>query len=273
MKNKKLLSGLFLFLAIGACALAGPLISGYTYFDIDLSNSNLPPSSQHWFGTDDLGRDMFTRAWYGARISLFVGIAAAFIDLVIGVLWGGIAAFSHPRVDDLMMRIADTLYALPYLLIVILLLVVMGPGLGSIIAAMTVIGWITMARIVRGQIIQIKQLEYIQASRALGAGFWRILILHLVPNAAGSILVTLTLTIPAAIFTEAFLSFLGLGVQAPVSSWGTMANEGLPAMAYYPWRLFVPALLISVTMFAFYLIGEGLRERYCDEGENYVPAS
>lgn len=273
MRNRKFLFGSFILLLISFCAIAGPFWSGYTYYDIDLAHDNLPPSAEHWLGTDDLGRDLFTRAWYGARISLFVGISAALIDLFIGVFWGGVAAFSHPRIDDLMMRIADTLYALPYLLIVILLLVVMGPGLGSIIAAMTAIGWITMARIVRGQMLQIKELEYIQASRALGAGFWRIVFQHLMPNAIGSILVTLTLTIPTAIFTEAFLSFLGLGVQAPIASWGTMANEGLPAMAYYPWRLFVPASLISVTMFGFYLVGEGFREMFCEEGENYVPAS
>jgi oligopeptide transport system permease protein len=273
MINGKFILGTTLFLVIGLCALFGPIFSGYTYFDIDLAHENLPPSHEHWFGTDDLGRDLFTRAWFGARISLFVGIAAALIDLFIGALWGSIAAFSHPRIDDLMMRIADTLYALPYLLIVILLLVVMGPGLTSLIAAMTVIGWITMARIVRGQILQIKHQEYVLAARALGAGFWRILFRHLLPNTLGSILVTLTLTIPAAIFTEAFLSFLGLGVQAPVASWGTMANEGLTAMAYYPWRLFIPAALISITMFAFYLIGEGLREIFCEEGEAYVSAS
>lgn len=273
MINSKFILGASLFLLISLCALFGPLVSGYTYFDINLSHDNLPPSSDYWFGTDDLGRDLFTRTWYGARISLFVGITAALIDLLIGVLWGSVAAFSHPRVDDVMMRIADTLYALPYLLVVILLLVVLGPGLISLIAAMTVIGWITMARIVRGQILQIKHQEYVTASKALGAGFWRILLTHLLPNALGSILVTLTLTVPTAIFTEAFLSFLGLGVQAPIASWGTMANEGLTAMAYYPWRLFIPATLISITMFSFYLMGEGLREFMCEDGDEYVSAS
>lgn len=265
--------GCILLTMITLLAIIGPMLSGYTYFDIDLARQNEPPSELHWFGTDDLGRDMFTRAWYGARISLFVGVVAAIIDLFIGVFWGSVAAFAHPRVDDFMMRIADIIYALPYLLIVILLLVVLGPGLLSIILAMTAIGWITMARIVRGQILQIKQQEYIAAARALGASFWRILFRHLLPNALGPILVTLTLTIPTAIFTEAFLSFLGLGVQAPIASWGTMANEGLTAMLFYPWRLFVPATLISITMFAFYLVGEGLRDRICEEGESYVPTS
>lgn len=269
----KLKLGLFFLLVIVSLAIFAPMVSSYTYYDIDLTHQNEAPDIKHWFGTDDLGRDIFTRAWYGARISLFVGISAALIDLVIGVFWGGIAAFAGGRVDGAMMRVADILYALPYLLVVILFLVIVGPGLLSILLAMTALGWITMARIVRGQIMQIKEQEYILAARALGAGFWRILLRHLLPNAAGPILVTLTLTIPTAIFTEAFLSFLGLGIQAPVASWGTMASEGLPAMAYYPWRLFVPAILISFTMFTFYLIGEGLRDAIENEGEAYVPSA
>jgi oligopeptide transport system permease protein len=265
--------GMLLLSIILTLALFGPIISGYTYYDIDLSDQNLLPSSEHWMGTDDLGRDVFTRVWYGARISLGVGVAAAVIDLFIGVLWGGVAAFAGGKVDSLLMRLADILYALPYLLVVILLLVIMGPGLLSILVAMTAIGWITMARIVRGQVMQLKTQEYILSAKALGAGFWRILFRHLLPNAFGPIVVTLTLTIPTAIFTEAFLSFLGLGVQAPIASWGTMANEGLPALAYYPWRLFFPATLISVTMFAFHMIGEGLRDSLQREVEFYVPAS
>lgn len=246
----------FLFLF----AIIGPHLSGYTYYDTDLALKNEPPSSRFWFGSDDLGRDVFTRTWYGARISLFVGTTAALVDLVIGVLWGSIAAFSGKWVDELMMRTADILYGLPYLLVVILLMVVLGSGLVPIIIAMTIIGWITMARIVRGQILQIKQLEYVQAAEALGASFSRILFKHLIPNAMGPIIVTVTLTIPSAIFVEAFLSFLGLGVQAPMASWGTMASEGLSAMKYYPWRLFFPAFFISLTMLAFNLVGDGLRD-------------
>jgi len=159
-----------------------------------------------------------------------------------------------------MMRIADVLYGLPYLLTVIMLMVVMGSGLVPIIVALTIIGWITMARIVRGQILQLKRLEYVQAAIALGASPRRILLKHLIPNAIAPILVTMTLTVPSAIFVEAFLSFLGLGVQAPVASWGTMAADGLPAMRYYPWRLFFPATFISLAMFAFNLVGDGLRD-------------
>lgn len=252
--------GLWILAFITLFAIIGPFLSPYTYYGIELANKNLAPSLSHWFGTDDLGRDLFTRTWYGARISLTIGIAAATIDLVIGMLWGGTAALAGGRIDNIMMRIADILYALPYLMVVTLLILIFSPGLLSIILALTIIGWITMARIVRGQLMQLKQQEYILAARALGASFPRILLRHLLPNALGPIIVTLTLTIPSAIFVEAFLSFLGLGVQAPIASWGAMANDGLAAMRYYPWRLFFPAFFISITMLAFNLVGDGLRD-------------
>jgi oligopeptide transport system permease protein len=237
----------------------GPTLSGYPYDSLHLAFKNQPPSSQFWFGTDDLGRDIFTRVWYGARISLSVGLLAALIDLGIGLLWGGIAGLMGGRVDEVLMRCADILYSLPYLLIVILLTVVLGSGLSSLLVAITLTGWITMARIVRGQILLLKEMDYIMAARALGASQARLLFVHLLPNAMGPILITLTLTVPSAIFAEAFLSFLGLGIQAPLASWGTMANEGLPALQFYPWRIFFPALLISQTMLSFHLIGEGLK--------------
>lgn len=260
LRNPRVLIGASLLLTFVIMAIIGPLISGYTYYETHLELKNQSPSLKFWFGTDDLGRDIFTRVWYGARISLFVGVSAALIDLVVGVLWGGVAALAGGRLEEIMMRAADLLYSLPYLLIVIVLTVVMEPGLISIIAALTIIGWITMARIVRGQILQLKHQEYVLAAKSMGAGFWRIFLKHLLPNARGPILVTLTLTIPSAIFAEAFLSFLGLGVQAPIASWGTMANEGLPALSYYPWRLFFPALFISLTMLAFNLVGDALRD-------------
>lgn len=258
--NRMALVGFTLLVLLLFMAIIGPLITPYTYFETNLSNNNKPPSESHWFGTDDLGRDMFTRTWYGARISLFVGITAAIVDLVIGVVWGGVAALVGGRTDELMMRIADILYGLPYMLMVIMLMVILGSGLIPIIIAMTIIGWIPMSRIVRGQILQLRELEYVQAAKALGAGFNRILFRHLIPNALGPIIVTMTLTVPSAIFTEAFLSFLGLGVQAPIASWGTMAADGLPALKYYPWRLFFPAAFISITMLAFNLVGDGLRD-------------
>lgn len=261
-KNRLAYMGLWILVMLIIAAAIAPFISGYTYYETQLVQKNLSPSSTHWFGTDDLGRDVFTRVWYGARISLFIGITAAFVDLFIGVLWGSIAALSGGYIDEILMRTADLLYGLPHLLIVILLMVVMGSGLFPIIIALAIFGWITMARIVRAQILQTKQLEFVLAAKAMGASFSRILLVHLIPNALGPIIVTMTLTVPTAIFTEALLSFLGLGVQAPIASWGTMANEGLPALRYYPWRLFFPAMMISLTMFSFNAIGDGLRDAF-----------
>lgn len=258
--NRMATVGLSALFALLCTALFAPILSPYTYYETSLSANNLPPCAAHWFGTDDLGRDIFTRTWYGARISLFIGIAAACIDLGMGILWGGVAALVGGRTGEIMMRVSDILYSLPYMLTVIMLMVILGSGLIAIILAMTIIGWIPMARIIRGQLLQLKELEYVQAATALGASFSRILFTHLIPNAMGPIIVTMTLTIPSAIFTEAFLSFLGLGVQAPMASWGTMASDGLPAMKYYPWRLFFPAAFISVTMLAFNLVGDGLRD-------------
>lgn len=260
--NRAAYGCLFILSTLILMAILVPFISPYTYYDIDLNSKNLAPSIEHWFGTDDLGRDIFTRIWYGARISLFVGIAAAVIDLIIGVLWGGIAALSGGNTDEIMMRIVDVMSSIPSLLVIICLMVVIGPGLHTIILAISFFGWITMARVVRAQILQLKGQGYVLAARSLGAGYWRVLFRHLLPNAYGPILVTLTLTVPSAIFTEAFLSYLGLGVQAPIASWGTMANEGLPALEYYPWRLFFPAAFISMTMLSFNLIGDGLSDAF-----------
>lgn len=237
-------------------SLAGPTLAGYTYYETHLEMKNQKPSKDFWFGTDDLGRDVFTRVWYGARISLFVGVSAALIDLLIGIIWGGVAAYFGGIIDELMMRVADMLYSLPYLLVVIVLTVLFGPGLLSIIIAMCVIGWIPMARIVRGQILQLKEREFVLAAKALGLGSRYILIRHLLPNALRPIITTLILTISSAIFVEAFLSFLGLGVQAPIASWGTMAHEGLTALWYYPWRLFFPATFITITILGFNLLAE-----------------
>ena len=241
-------------------ALFAPLFSPYSYSDIQLTLKNTPPCFQFWFGTDELGRDMFTRIWWGARISLFIGITAATIDMIIGVLWGSIAAYMGGKGEELMMRICDILHAIPYLLVVILLTVIRGSGIVTMLIAMTLTGWINMARICRSQILQLKQNDYITAAKAIGASPVRILFKHLLPNAMGPIIAAMTLTIPTAIFTEAFLSFLGLGIQAPAASWGVMVSDGLSAMRYYPWRLFFPAAMITVTMLCFNLLGNALRD-------------
>lgn len=253
-------SGVILILLLIGLSLIGPLLSAHTYDSAHLELKNLPPSATFWFGTDDLGRDLFTRCCYGLGISIIVGIAAAGLDLVIGVLWGSIAAYSGGRVDDVMMRFADILYSLPYMLVVILISLPLGSGLFSIVTAIAIIGWITMARIVRGQILVLKNREFVLAAEALGASSSRILFKHLIPNSIGPIAVTVMMTIPYAIFMEAFLSFMGLGIQAPMASLGTMASDGLPALAYYPWRLLFPGIIISLVILSFNLIGEGLKE-------------
>lgn len=243
-------------------AIFGPWMTGYTYYETHLELRNSPPSSKFWFGSDELGRDLFTRIWWGARISLFVGFSAAFIDLILGVIYGSISGFFGGKIDEIMMRIADVLFAIPYLLVVILLMVVIGPGITSIILALTITGWIGMARTVRGLFLQLREMEYVKAAEALGATPHRQMVRHLLPNAMGPIITTVTLTIPTAIFAEAFLSFLGLGIQAPFASWGTMANDGLPAMRYFPWRLFFPAFFISITMLSFNILGDALRDAF-----------
>lgn len=257
--NKLAVIGLILLVIISLMAALVPVFSSYTY-DQNVDLYNTAPSATHWFGTDDLARDLFVRAWEGARISLFIGITAAVIDLIIGVLWGSIAGLSGGRVDNIMMRIADVLTAIPYLLVVIILLVIMEPGLVPMIIALSITGWVNMARIVRSEVLKIKNQEFVLAARTLGANQWHIIKRHLIPNAMGAILVTMTMTIPSAIFTESFLSYLGLGVQAPVASWGTMASEGFKALQSAPWRLLFPAILISVTIFAFNAVGDGLRD-------------
>ncbi|PKR83803.1 ABC transporter permease [Heyndrickxia camelliae] len=261
--NKLAMIGFVLIVLLVIMAIIGPHINGYTYYEQDFTKKNLHPTAEHWFGTDSLGRDMFTRAWYGARISLFIGFMAALMDFLIGVLYGGISALKGGRTDNLMMRIAEVLYAIPYLLMVILIMVWFGKnsGIFPMIIAMTITGWIPMARLVRGQVLQLKEFEYVQAAHAAGAKTSWILRKHMIPNTMGPILVNITLTVPSAIFAEATLSFLGLGIPAPKASWGTMASEALSSILignFY--QLFVPAILISITMFAFNVFGDGLRD-------------
>lgn len=260
-KNKLAVIGLAVIVILVVMAILGPHLTHFSYSAQILADKNQPPSRTHWFGTDDLGRDMFARTWFGARISLFIGFMAALIDLIIGVIFGGISGLLGGKVDNVMMRIVEILYGLPYLLMVILLMVIMGPGLFTIIIAMTATGWVNMARLVRGQVLQLKSLDYVFVSRSLGASTWRILVRHLVPNTIGPIFVNMTLTVPAAIFGEATLSFLGLGVPSPMASWGTMANDGLVSiLTGQIWRLAFPAVLISLTMFAFNVLGDGMAE-------------
>ncbi|MBP3038434.1 ABC transporter permease [Bacillaceae bacterium Marseille-Q3522] len=260
VKNKLAMAGLCFLILLILMAIAGPIIAPHS-MDNDITNQNQPPSIDHWFGTDDLGRDVFTRTWVGARISLFVGFVAALIDFAVGVTYGGIAGYKGGRTDNIMMRIIEVLYGLPYLLVVILLLVVMGPSLFTIIAALSATGWIGMARIVRGQVLQLKNYEFVLASKSFGTSTTRIIRKNLLPNTMGPIIVQMTLTVPSAIFAETFLSFLGLGIQPPDASWGLMVNNGLTTiLSGHWWRLFFPALFISLTMFSFNVLGDGLQD-------------
>jgi len=267
IKNKLAILGFSLLVIIVFFAIFGPSMVPYSPSEQSLTKANLAPSGSHWFGTDDLGRDMWARTWYGARVSLTIGLVAALIDLLIGVVVGGISGYmagrgkKGDRIDMTLMRIVEILYGIPYLLIVILLMVIMDPGIKAIIIALSVTGWVGMARIIRGQILQLKSQEYVLAAEKLGTSHSKIILKHLIPNTMGIIIVNLTFTIPQAIFAESFLSFLGLGVQAPFASWGTMANDALGViLSGQWWRLFFPGFLISLTMFAFNSFGDGVQD-------------
>jgi len=259
--NKLAMFGLIIIILLLIMAIIGPYLNGFTYYEQDFTKKNLKPNAEHWFGTDTSGRDLFTRAWYGARISLFIGFMAALIDFLVGVVYGGISAIRGGRTDNVMMRIAEVLYAIPYLLMVILVMIAMKRGIWPIIIAMTITGWIPMARLVRGQVLQLKELEFVHAANAMGANMGWILRKHMIPNTLGPILVNLTLTVPTAIFAEATLSYLGLGVQPPQASWGTLVNDALGSIHIGNlYQLYIPAILISLTMLAFNVFGDGLRD-------------
>jgi oligopeptide transport system permease protein len=239
--------------------LVGPLFA-QSYQDQQLDLGATPPGAAHWLGTDTLGRDLFSRILYGGRISIAVGLIATFVALVIGVSYGAIAGFVGGKLDTVMMRIVDILYALPFTIFVILLMVFFGQNIFLLFFAIGAVEWLTMARIVRGQVMTIKKLEFIEAARALGYSPARILFRHLLPNTLGPIVVYATLTIPGVMMLEAFLSFLGLGVDAPMSSWGTLIQDGADKMEEYWWLLVFPGGIFSLTLFSLNFFGDGLRD-------------
>lgn len=259
-RDKLAILGLILIIIVFCMALFGPMLSQYTYDAQDFMVANEPPSWEHLFGTDMFGRDLFVRVLYGARISLAVGLVASFINLTIGVIYGGIAGFLGGRIDNFMMRLVDVIYSIPMIIYVILLMVIVGPGLKSIFITLGIAYWASMARIVRSEVMRLRNEEFVMAARVLGASNRRMLLRHLIPNAMGPILVTLTFSIPTAIFSEAFLSFVGLGVSAPMASWGVLSNDAIGTLAIYPWQLFFPAAAISITILAFNFLGDGLRD-------------
>ncbi len=258
--DKLAMLGLFIITVIILFAVFAPVFSRYEYDEMDFNFSNDPPSFTHWFGCDMFGRDLFIRVMYGARISLAVGFIASFISLFIGVIYGGISGFIGGRCDNIMMRIVDVIYSVPAMIYVILLMVVVGPGLKSIFITLGISYWAPMARMVRAEVMRLKNEEFVIAAMITGASPSRILFRHIIPNSMGAVLVTLTFSVPGAIFTEAFLSFVGLGVSAPMASWGVLSSDAAEALAIYPWQLFFPAAAISITILAFNFVGDGLRD-------------
>lgn len=257
--NRRALIGLIVLLFIVLLAVIGPFFSPYPYDGMG-TEVNCGPSAAHWFGTDALGRDLFTRVLYGIRISLFVGFVSTLINCAIGVLYGGVAGYVGGRVDAVMMRFVDVLYAVPSLLYIILLMMMFGANVGSIMLGMCISGWVGIARLMRTQVISLKGREYVLAAYTEGAGPARILFKHMFSNAMSPILVQATLAIPQAIFQEAFLSFIGMGISAPQASLGTLAQDARMYMAIYPHQMICPIAMICIIIFALNFISEGLSE-------------
>lgn len=264
-QNKVAIASLIILVLIIFITIFGPMITKFSFEAMDTSNINQRPNKVHWFGTDMLGRDLFARVTKGGRISIIIAFFGAIIDTFVGVIYGGISGYFGGIVDDIMMRIVEILSSIPYLIVVILISILFSElqikgAILPLIIAMTITGWVGMARLVRGQILQIKEQEYVLAAQALGANSNRIILKHLIPNTIGVMIVAITFDIPSFIFGEAFLSYIGLGVKSPNTSWGALAQSGQQNMKFYPYQLFFPALFISLTMLSFNLLGDGLRD-------------
>ncbi len=261
-KNKLALAGLAFLFVITVLAIAVPMFSPFEYDMMDLTSVNLMPSFTHPMGTDKFGRDIFVRIMYGARISLSVGFASAFICLFIGIVYGGIAGYVGGKVDMVLMRIVDILYSIPTLLIVILIMLIFGSNIVSILIGLCATSWMGMARLVRAQVLTLKEQEFALAAYVLGASKMRILFKHLIINCMGPIIVNVTLMVPSAIFTEAFLSFVGIGISAPAASWGTLANEARSLIESQPVQIIWPVASICITMLSLNFIGDGVSDAF-----------
>ena len=259
-KNYLALLGLAVLVLLVVISLLTPWIAPYSYSAQNLDIGATAPSLQHWLGTDVFGRDMLTRIMYGGRVSLMVGFVATGVALVIGILWGAVAGFYGGRIDALMMRIVDILYALPFMIFIVLLMVVFGRNILLLFLAIGAVEWLTMARIVRGQVMSLRHQEFVEAANSLGLSQWIIIRRHIIPNTLGPVIVYTTLTIPSVMLLEAFLSFLGLGIQPPESSWGLLISYGVETMEEYPWLLIFPGIALSLTLFALNFLGDGLRD-------------
>jgi oligopeptide transport system permease protein len=259
-KNRLAVLGGVVVIIMTVLSFFGPLFLKYSYEVQDLTLNVSPPSAQHWLGTDKLGRDLLSRILYGGRISLLVGVAATAVSLTIGVLYGTISGYVGGKTDRVMMRLVDILYSLPFVVFVILLMVFFGRHIVLLFVAIGAVEWLTMARIVRGQVLSLRKQEFIEACISLGLPFRRILLRHMIPNVLGPVIVYTTLTIPAVMLLEAFLSFLGLGVQPPMSSWGLLIKDGAEMMEEAPWLLIFPGTLFALSLFSLNFLGDGLRD-------------
>jgi oligopeptide transport system permease protein len=259
-KNKMAMGGGIVVIFLIVVSFLAPLIAPYSYEAQDLNLYAVGPRAHHWFGTDTLGRDIFSRLLYGGRVSMEVGLAATAVSLVIGVLYGAIAGYIGGRLDNAMMRFVDIMYSMPFIIFVILLMVLFGRNFYLLFVAIGAVEWLTMARIVRGQVAALKHQEFIEAVRALGLRKRRIILRHIIPNTLGPVVVYATLTVPSVMLLEATLSFLGLGVQPPMSSWGLMINEGAQYIEEAPWLLIFPGAALALTLFSLNFLGDGLRD-------------
>lgn len=259
-KNRLAFFGMWTLVVVTIACFFGPWFSPYHYEDQNLALGAAPPSAAHWLGTDTLGRDLLVRILYGGRISLEVGVCATFVALTIGVVYGAVSGFFGGKLDAVMMRAVDIMYSLPFVIFVILLMVLFGQNIYLMFAAIGAVSWLTMARIVRGEVMSLKRTEFVEAAHALGFSRRRILFRHILPNVLGPVIVYTTLTIPNVMLLEAFLSFLGLGVQPPMSSWGLLIKNGAASMEEYPWLLIYPGIIFSLTLFSLNFLGDGLRD-------------
>ena len=259
-KNRAAVAGGIVLITMVLLALLTPLIAPYGYEAQNLDLGASPPSAAHWLGTDIFGRDLLTQILYGGRISLAVGFIATAVALVIGVTWGAVAGYIGGRIDAAMMRFVDILYALPFMIFIILLMVVFGRNILLLFLAIGAVEWLTMARIMRTQVQALRQQEFVEAAISLGLSPRSIIFKHIVPNAIGPIIVYTTLTIPSVMLLEAFLSFLGLGIQPPQTSWGLLISYGAETMEEYPWLLIFPGLALTLTLFSLNFLGDGLRD-------------
>ena len=285
-KNKAAIAGSIVLIVLAFLAIFGPFMNDHGFNSQNVAQGNLPPKvpgienlgimdgtrngvdvyeqrgveDYYWFGTDSLGRDLWTRVWTGTRISLYIALLAAFIDMVVGVAYGGISGFYGGRTDNIMQRIIEVLVGIPNLVIVILMILVLEPGILAITIALTITGWVGMARVVRGQVLKLKSQEYVLASKTLGSTNNRIITKHLLPNVVGVVIINTMFTIPSAIFFEAFLSFIGLGLKPPMASLGTLIDDGFKSLQIFPHIMVFPAIIISLLMIAFNLVADGFRD-------------